>query len=75
MSTIPKSIDFDDAEDAEKKLGRTLGIYRLDGDTLTLAIPSDPEKRSTNRPKDFRDDGTKWLYVYIRVKKDTNPLE
>lgn len=69
LSSSPKSVDLDDLEDAEKKIGRTLGIYELEGDTLKLALPSDPSKRSTDRPKDFEEDGSKWLYLDQRAEE------
>lgn len=67
-SKTPRHITFDDPKDAKKKYGPSVAIYRLKKDRLLLAVPSDPKKRATVRPKNFKEDGSKWLYEYERLK-------
>lgn len=72
-STTPKSLTFDDVENAEIKYGSALGIYEINGNILKVAIASDPKKRATDRPKDFSEDGTKWIYIYERIATGESP--
>src|SRR5262249_5435629 len=60
----PKAIDFFYLDGDAKPM---LGIYRLDGDTLTLCWNTEPTKPG-DRPTEFSTKGKKWtLAVWQRV--------
>lgn len=62
-SKSPKQITFTDDNGA-----RFGGIYDVNGETMRVAILSDSEKRKTDRPTDFKEEG-KIIAVYERVKE------
>jgi len=70
--TKPKSIDTTNLDGTEK--GRTIaGIYRIEGDTLTLCIPT---ARGMGRPQDFEAKERSKLAVFtLHRAKSSRPPE
>ncbi|HMP01486.1 MAG TPA: TIGR03067 domain-containing protein [Gemmatales bacterium] len=72
-SRTPRTIDFRLKAEADKPQVTLLGIYKIEGDTLTLCVPANPDIPA--RPTEFRSDpaaGTT-LVVLQRVKPDAPP--
>jgi uncharacterized protein (TIGR03067 family) len=61
--TTPRRIDFVHHQD---KKNIFLGIYRIEGDTLTYCVRHSADEKT--RPKEFASKDGAWLQVYRRQK-------
>ena len=59
-TTTPNSMDYTNYLVQDRK-----AIFEIDGDKLTLCIPTDPP----DRPKEFKANGTNLFYIFKRVKE------
>ncbi|MDY3554397.1 TIGR03067 domain-containing protein [Gemmata sp. JC717] len=65
-TTTPAQIDFT-ASAPGGKARKQLGIYKLEGGTLTIAVNNDPQQPPKERPKDFA--SNKSSFILILKKK------
>jgi uncharacterized protein (TIGR03067 family) len=63
-----KRVVFDNAENAKTPIGKSNGIYRIDGDKMLLVLLKDKKNRATEFPKAFSESDSTWMYEYERVK-------
>jgi uncharacterized protein (TIGR03067 family) len=59
-TTTPKSLDYTNYMGQDRK-----AIFEIDGDKLTLCIPTDPP----DRPKELKANETNLFYIFKRVKE------
>lgn len=59
-TTTPKCLDYTNYMGQDRK-----AIFEIDGDKLTLCIPTDPP----DRPKELKADETNLFYIFKRVKE------
>jgi uncharacterized protein (TIGR03067 family) len=64
----PKQITWSDPKQGGKV--SQVGIYKIDGDTMTFAVLADKTKRTTERPKDFEPSESTMVGVCKRVKSE-----
>lgn len=66
-STKPATIDLTVTEGRDKG-NMQMGIYKVEGDKLTVAMASNSKKGSQERPKTFDGQGTDEVTIFERVK-------
>ncbi len=59
-TTTPKHLDYTNYLGQDRK-----AIFEIDGDKLTICIPTDPP----DRPKELKPDETNLFYIFKRVKE------
>jgi uncharacterized protein (TIGR03067 family) len=67
-NATPKQITWSEPQQGGKI--SQVGIYKIDGDTLTVAVLTDKTKRATERPKNFEPSENTMVGVCQRVKSE-----